>query len=190
MKIAVFSGSFDPIHTGHAMVANYISQYCGIDRVWLMPSPINPLKAGSPPANESERLEMCRIVARKCAYVEVSDFEFFLPRPSFTYRTLALLKDKYPQHSFYLVIGSDNWLIFDKWKNYEDIINSFNILVYPRPGFEILDELPASVKLLKEAPQALISSTFIRRGIREKKNMNFFLDPEVMTYIKKNRLYE
>lgn len=190
MKIAVFSGSFDPIHIGHAMIANYISQYCGIDRVWLMPSPLNPLKAGSTPANDSQRLDMCRMIACKCADVEVSDFEFSLPLPSYTFRTLTLLKEKYPQHAFYLVIGSDNWLIFDKWKNYEDIIKSFNILIYPRPGFEVLGELPESVKLLKDAPQALISSTFIRRGIKEMKNMNFFLDSDVITFIKNNRLYE
>lgn len=190
MKIAIFSGSFDPIHTGHAMVANYISQYCGMDEVWLLPSPLNPLKSATPPADDDQRLEMCRIVARKCASVKASDFEFSLPKPSYTYRTLSLLKETYPEHSFFLVIGSDNWLIFDRWKNYEDIIKEFGILIYPRPGFEINSELPASVRLLSDAPQALISSTFIRHGIRDGKNMNYFLDPEVSEYIKTHRLYE
>ncbi|MDE6006782.1 MAG: nicotinate-nucleotide adenylyltransferase [Muribaculaceae bacterium] len=190
MKIALFSGSFDPIHTGHAMVANYISQYCGIDQVWLMPSPLNPLKAGTKPADEEDRLEMCRIIAGKCTGVEVSDFEFSLPRPSFTYRTLSLLKDKFPEHSFFPVIGSDNWLLFDKWKNHAEIIKEFEILIYPRPGFDIQSELPSTVRLLKDAPQVLLSSTFIRKGLREGKNMNFFLDPEVMAYIKNHSLYE
>lgn len=190
MKIGIFSGSFDPIHVGHAMVANFLSQYCGLDAVWLMPSPINPLKQGTTPVSESLRLEMCRIVAAKCTSVGVSDFEFNLPKPSYTWRTLCELRDTFPEHEFSLVIGSDNWLVFDRWRNYEDILRHFNIIIYPRPGYEVAGELPLNVKLLKEAPQALISSTFVRKGIQEGKNMNFFLDPAVTEFIKANKLYE
>ncbi|MBD5195719.1 MAG: nicotinate-nucleotide adenylyltransferase [Bacteroidales bacterium] len=190
MKIAVYSGSFDPIHTGHAMIANYLSQYCDLDSVWLMPSPLNPLKKDSTPAPDNKRLQMCQIVARKCRNVEVSDFEFNLPKPSFTYRTLCELRDAFPQHTFSLVIGSDNWLCFDKWRDYDKIISEFQILIYPRPGYEISGTLPAGVILLDNAPQALISSTFIRNGIAEGKNMNFFIDPEVSDYIKINELYD
>lgn len=190
VKIGIFSGSFDPIHVGHAMVANFLAQYCGFDAVWLMPSPINPLKQGTSPVSEDLRIEMCRIVAGKCSNVKVSDFEFNLPRPSYTWRTLCELRKSFPEHRFSLVIGSDNWLVFDRWRNHEDIIREFEIIIYPRPGYDVSGALPSNVNLLCDAPQALISSTFARQGIREGKNMNYFIDPDVIEFIKVNKLYE
>lgn len=190
MKIGIFSGSFDPIHTGHAMVANYLSQFCGLDRVWLMPSPLNPLKQDRPPISDAHRLEMCRIVARRCSAVEATDFEFSMPLPSYTCRTLERLSEKYPEHEFILVIGSDNWLEFDRWRDWQKILARYPIIIYPRPGYPVAGELPSGVRLLCEAPQALISSTFIRSAIAEEKNVNYFLAPEVADYIKKHRLYE
>lgn len=190
MKVGIFSGSFDPVHIGHAMIANYLSQFCGLDEVWLMPSPLNPLKQDAPPAPLSCRMDMARIVARKCHKVVVSDFEHSLPLPSYTYRTLRALRDRYPVHDFSLVIGSDNWRDFHLWRNHDDIIREFPVIVYPRPGFEAAGEMPPGITLLGEAPQSLISSTFIRAGIAARKNMNFFLDPEVVDYIKTHSLYE
>lgn len=190
MKIGVFCGSFDPIHMGHAMVANYLSQFCGLDRVWLMPSPLNPLKQDNPPVADAHRLEMCRLIARKCAAVAASDFEFGLTLPSYTYNTLRRLRESYPEHEFHLVIGSDNWLCFDRWRNRREIQEQFPIIIYPRPGYPVEEVLPDGVTLLADAPQALISSTFVRKAISEKKNMNFFIAPEVSEYIKKHRLYE
>ena len=111
MKIGIFSGSFDPIHIGHAMMVSYLSQFCDLAALWLMPSPINPLKVDSTRTPAEHRLAMCRIVADKCPSVVVSDFEFSLPRPSYTYQTLRELKRSYPEHEFYLIIGSDNWII-------------------------------------------------------------------------------
>lgn len=190
MEIGIFSGSFDPIHTGHAMVANYLSQFCGLDEVWLMPSPLNPLKQGTQPAESRHRLEMCRIVADRCSAVRVSDFEMSLPLPSYTWRALSRLRDEMPQHRFHLVIGSDNWLSFDRWKNPDEIIANFPIIVYPRPGYEVEGKLPDGVSLLTDAPQALISSTFIRKAIADRRNLNFFVDAGVIDYIKSNGLYE
>lgn len=190
MKIGIFSGSFDPIHIGHAMVANYLSQFCGLDRVWLMPSPLNPLKQDRPPISDRHRLEMCRIVAARCAGVEASDFEFSMPLPSYTWRTLTRLREEYPQHEFSLVIGSDNWLTFDRWRNWQEILDSFGIIIYPRPGYPVEGELPPNVRLLGDAPQALVSSTFVRGAIADGKNVNYFLAPEVAEYINKFRLYE
>lgn len=190
-KTGVFCGSFDPIHTGHAMIANYAGQYCGLDEVWLMPSPLNPLKREHPPVADRLRLEMCRIVAGKCTGVRASDFEFGLPLPTYTYRTLCRLRETWPDRDFVLLIGSDNWLVFDRWRDYDKIIGEFGILIYPRPGYEIdRGILPESVRLLEDAPQALISSTFVREGLRRKKNMNFFLDSEVLEFIKKQGLYD
>lgn len=190
MKIGVFGGSFDPIHSGHAMVANYAAQWLGLDEVWLMVSPLNPLKQDSLPASDIHRLRMAEIVADKCAGVTVSDFEFVLPKPSYTARTLRELQKAYPQHEFLLIIGSDNWLEFDKWKDTDMILSNFEIIIYPRPGYDVDENtLPKGVTLAEEAPQALISSSFVRKSVKERKNLNFFLPPEVFEYIKDKKLY-
>lgn len=191
MRIGVFGGSFDPIHSGHAMVANYASQWLGLDEVWLMVSPQNPLKEGSRPMADADRLEMAGLVAKKCANVKVSDFEFSLPKPSYTANTLTALKKEFPDCEFVLIIGSDNWLNFARWRDYRHIIEDFDIIVYPRPGYDVDQSLlPANVTLAAEAPQAFISSTFVRKSVKEVKNLNFFLPPEVFAYIIRNKLYE
>lgn len=190
MKIGIFGGSFDPIHSGHAMLANYMAQWTDLDEVWLMVSPRNPLKPEGMVASEEQRLDMARLVAGKCRGVVASDFEFSLPRPSYTYLSLCRLREAYPQHQFSLIIGSDNWKIFSSWRNPDRIINEFGVLIYQRPGQEVDEELPAGVRLVADAPQQLISSTFIRKSIKENKNLNFFLPPEVFEYIRKNHLYE
>lgn len=188
-KIGIFSGSFDPIHTGHAMIANYISQWGGVDEVWLMVSPQNPLKEHESQASESDRLAMVGLVAEDCSNVKASDFEFGLPLPTYTYRTLCLLKEHYPRHEFTLVIGSDNWEIFGQWRDSEKIISEFGIIIYPRPGHDVVGDLPEGVKLMKESPQALISSTFVRESLKEGKNLNYFLPVRVYDYVKRNGLY-
>lgn len=189
MTIAVFSGSFNPVHCGHAMMANFISQFCEVDEVWMMPTPLNPLKTDNPPASFHHRFEMCGIVARKCCNVKVSDFEKDLPQPNYTYRTLCELKKKYPGVKFKLVIGSDNWKVFEKWRDYDKIINEFGLIVYPRPGYEVAGKLPSNVQLLVNAPVALLSSSFLREAIKSNKNLNYMIDPQVAQYIKSNKLY-
>ena len=162
MEIGIFSGSFDPIHTGHAIVANYLAQYCGLDEVWLKPSPLNPLKQDTrPPADSRHRLEMCRIIADKCRGVRVSDFEMSLPLPSYSWRTLTMLRDAMPELRF-----------------------------HSPPGPGVTGTLPEGVTLLRDAPQAVMSSTFIRSAIAEGKNLSFFLDDAVAGYIKTHGLYE
>lgn len=190
MKIGLFSGSFDPVHTGHAMMANYASQCAGVDEVWMMPSRLNPFKAGSTPAPDGDRLEMCRLAAAPCPRVRVSDFELSLPSPSYTYRTLCELRKHYPRHQFVLIIGSDNWPSFGKWKNPQQIIDEFGLIIYPRPGFDIDKEtLPENVTLLDQAPMVLMSSTFVRQSLREGMDMHYFLPTDVLRYIKERELY-
>lgn len=190
MKIGVFGGSFDPVHSGHAMVAQYASQWLDLDEVWLMVSPLNPLKQGSLPAPDADRLAMARLVADRCTRVKVSDFEFALPIPSYTARTLEILRESFPEHEFVLLIGSDNWLEFQKWRDYEKIISDFRIIIYPRPGYDVESaSLPKGVSLAAEAPQVVMSSSFVRKSVKEGKNLNFFLPPEVFEYIKTNNLY-
>lgn len=191
MRIGIFGGSFNPVHIGHGMVANYLSQSGLVDCVWLMVNRINPLKVDSTPAPFHCRLEMCRIVAEECTGVEASDFELSMPEPSYTVDTLKALTEKYPEHEFSLIIGSDNWLLFDQWKDWKEILNNYRIIVYPRPGYDVDPAaLPDGVVIPKDAPQALISSTFIREAMKEKKNLNYFIPSRVLEYINKENLYE
>lgn len=190
MKIGIFGGSFDPIHTGHAMVASYARQFCGLDEVWLMVSRHNPLKPESTRASDEDRLAMAGIVAREVEGLKVCDLEMSLPSPSYTYRTLSELRRLYPTHDFRLIIGSDNWLDFLRWRNPEKIISEFGLIVFSRPGSQIDGVLPEGVELVESAPQVLISSTLIREMSARGKNLNFFLPCGVVEYIKAHDLYK
>lgn len=189
MRVGVFCGSFDPIHTGHAMVANYLGQWCGLDEVLLMVSPLNPFKVDAPPAADRHRLRMAEIVASRCTSVKVSDFEFQFPLPTYTYRTLTELKKLRPDDDFVLIIGSDNWAGFDRWREATKIKQEFEIMIYPRPGYPLTEEEATGAILLSAAPQALISSTMVREALKEDKNLNYLLPIEVFEYIKQNNLY-
>lgn len=189
MRIGIYSGSFDPIHTGHAMVANYVSQWGGVDEVWLMVSRLNPLKEGNDPLMDGLRLDMAGLMAEKCERVRVSDFELSLPAPSYTYVTLSRLREKYPDDEFVLIIGSDNWHSIDQWRDTEKIIREFGIIIYPRPGYEVGGDLPEGVTILNDAPLAMISSTFVRKAAAMGRNINYFVPYDVARYISDNNLY-
>lgn len=190
MKIGIFGGSFNPIHIGHALVTNYISQHTDLDQIWLMVAPQNPLKDAPNSNMDIARIRMAEMVAHRLDKVSTSGFEFSLPRPSYTISTLNALKEKFPNDQFVIIIGADNWVSFPKWKNFNDIIMNFDIFVYPRRGYEIdTDKLPERVTFLKDAPMVEVSSTDIREGIKNENNMSFYLPDEVYEYILKNRLY-
>lgn len=190
MKIGVLGGSFNPIHIGHAILANYITQCTDIEQLWLMVSPQNPLKSELPQSYDVHRLAMTELVASKCDNVITSGFEFTLPKPSYTVDTLKALREKFPQHEFVLVIGADNWQNFEKWKDWQEILDKHNILVYPRMGSEIVipDDLCNKVEKL-DSPIIEISSTYIKEQLKKGKNMNFFLPKDVYRYILENNLY-
>ena len=168
MKVGIFGGSFDPIHMGHISLARYVLDHTELDEVWLMVSPLNPLKPQGYVATDEERLTMACLAVDDIAGIKVSDFEFSLPIPSYTYNTLSKLKEAYPDIDFRLIIGGDNWADFDKWKNPDEIINEFGLIVYPRPGESFL--FPPQNKKIKtqniivlhDAPQMTVSSTEIR----------------------------
>lgn len=191
VRIAVFSGSFNPVHTGHAALASYMAQCVGgIDEVWMLVSPQNPLKPSLGLLPDDVRLAMVRLVCDAVPGLRASDFEFSLPRPSFTYRTLCSLRESFPQHQFQLVIGSDNWHIFGSWRNPDEIIRQFGLIIYPRPGFFIdPTQLPENVEYLPDAPVIEISSTWIRQQLALGLDMNYFLPQSVYDYIVTNRLY-
>lgn len=175
MKIGLFFGSFNPIHKGHIAIAKYMAQTVGLDRVWLVVSPHNPLKAKKTLADAEKRFIRVKKAIGKSRKIRASKVEFSLPQPSYTINTLKFLKKKYPLHSFALIIGSDNLEAFHKWKEYRKILSGYRIYVYPRPGSEGGKlKRHRNVKLL-EAPLFDISSTFIRRQISQGKSVKHLI---------------
>ncbi len=189
-KIGIFGGSFNPIHIGHAIIANYIMQHSDLDSLWLMVSPQNPLKQSSDMASDYHRLRMSELVSRRIEGVTTSAFEFNMPRPSYTIDTLNALNDKFPDDEFYLVIGADNWSLFDKWKSGEEIINKYHIIIYPRPGFEIsIPEAYSDRVTVVNAPLIELSSTQIRNLLALQQSISFYVPENVEKYILENKLY-
>ena len=189
-QIGVFSGSFNPIHMGHLMLANYITEYTYIDEVWFVVTPHNPLKEASDLTNEESRLEMCQMALKGLDKLKVSEIEFSMPKPSFTIDTLDKLKKDYPHVDFSLIIGADNWSEFHLWKEYKRIREENKILIYPRLGEELtIDKQFRDNVQACNAPIIELSSTFIRSGIQEGKNMKAFLPYGVYEYIVVHKLY-
>lgn len=189
MNIGILGGSFNPIHIGHLMLASYMQQFAGFDEVWLTLSPLNPFKdESSDLIPDIMRLKMLEIALKNAKGLSICDYELSMPRPSYTINTLRYLEKRYPKRSFKLIIGSDNWKVFDKWKDSESIMSDFGVLVYPRPGYPVGTIYDDGVDLVN-APVADISSTFIRKAIARGKDMSYFLPHGVFDFIKENNLY-
>lgn len=188
-RIGILGGSYNPVHVGHLMVASYIRQVADLDEVWLSLSPANPLKTASLPAGDDDRLAMLRLAVREASCLQVCDEELRLPRPSYTLQLLDFLADKYPECRFTLIIGSDNWLLFDRWRDPDTIRQRYGLVVYPRPGYPMPPDLPDNVTVI-DAPSIDLSSTFIRQAVSDGLDMNFFLPSGVYSYIKEHNLYK
>lgn len=187
--IAIFGGSFNPVHNGHLGLARWIVSHGYADRVWLMVSPQNPLKIAPDLADEKLRLRWTTMACVDVDGVESSDFEFDLPRPSYTWQTLKALQKTYPQENFSLVIGADNWLCFDCWARHDWILKNFPLLVYPRENCEISPQnLPANVTIMS-APLFPFSSTEIRRRLRAQKDVSAMLPESVLNDIISSKTY-
>lgn len=185
--IGLLGGSFNPVHIGHVMLASYLSQYTELDRVWLTLSPQNPLRKDAL-ADDRHRLAMLRLALEGNRHVDVCDIELTMPRPSYSIATLDLLSELYPDKHFRFIIGSDNWLIFQKWKDWQRIIDDYGLVIYPRPGYQI-EEISHPNVVFVNAPIIELSSTFIRQGIADGKDMNNFMPPRVFDYIQTHQLY-
>lgn len=174
-QIGIFSGSFNPIHIGHLVLANYLCEFEGLDEVWFLVSPHNPLKEKEELMDDQFRYELTKIAIDGYAKFIASDFEFSLPQPSYTIQTLNALRETYPDHNFHLIIGSDNWTLIEQWKDYKEILANYPILIYPRKGYEaIIPNNYTNIRLV-QAPMLDISSTFIREAIQAGKDIRFFL---------------
>lgn len=198
-KIAIFGGTFDPVHIGHCMVASSVIREGVADEVWMMVSPQNPLKIDKKLTSESERLAMVSEACRGVEGMVASDFEFGLPRPTYTAATLRALKERWPENEYRLLTGSDNWLLFDRWREPDKILSEFGLIIYPRPdaqipeGFRPLERMPEGweerVEILCDIPEALISSTYIREAVSRGESIRFLVPEGVERYILDRGLY-
>ena len=191
MKIGIFGGSFNPIHSGHAIIAHHIISSGAVDRLWLMVSPVNPLKVGLEQlVADTDRLRMVEMVTRPLENVETSAFEFTMPKPSYTIDTLNALQAKFPDDEFYLVTGADNWVIFDRWRNSKEILAKYHLLVYPRLGYDVVipEELRDRVTLV-DAPIIELSSTAVRERLAQGLSARYYVPDEVLSYIERKGLY-
>jgi nicotinate-nucleotide adenylyltransferase len=189
MKTGLFFGSFNPIHIGHLIIANYMASFSGLKEVWLVVSPHNPLKQKSNLANMYDRLEMAKLATEQAPQIKVSDIEFGLPQPSYTIDTLAYLSEKYPGKEFVLIMGADNLASFKKWKNYETLLKNYEIYVYPRPGVDLQEWANNPSIKITDTPQMDISSTFIRKAISAGNNVQYFVPDTVLSFIEGKSLY-
>lgn len=188
MNIGLYFGSFNPIHNGHLIITNHILNETSLNQIWIVVSPQNPFKKSASLLNTYDRLHLVTKAVENDSRLKASDIEFHLPKPSYTSNTLAYLKEKYPQHEFSIIIGSDSFQNLSKWKNYETIINNYELIIYKRPGFEVLNDIGAKI-LLMNAPMLEISATYIRELIKKNKSVKYLVPQSIEEEVQNNRFY-
>lgn len=191
MKIALYFGSFNPIHNAHTQLANFVIEQNIADELWFVVSPRNPLKDQKDLIDEYLRLDMVILAISKIKGLKASDVEFSMPTPSYTIDTLHKLSANFPEQEFSIIIGSDNVFSFSKWKNYRGILDEYKVFVYPRKGFdfnEYADEYP-EMSLLN-SPMVDISSTQIRNAIAQNEPIYQWINPDVESFIIENELFK
>lgn len=189
MHIGLYFGSFNPIHIGHLIIANHIVNHSDIDKIWLVVSPHNPLKEAHSLLNEYDRLHLVELAIADNPKLRASNIEFHLPKPSYTIDTLTYLKERFPLEQFSVIMGSDSFQNIHRWKNYEQLVKDYSFLVYNRPGFTVTETHGARITIL-EAPLLELSSSYIRKQIKENKSIKYLLPEIVEKYILQNRYYK
>lgn len=189
MKIGLYFGSFNPIHVAHLIIANYILNETDLEKIWFVVSPQNPFKSESGLLNEYHRLHLVKLAIEGDNRIKASDIEFLLPKPSYTVNTLAYLAEKYPEHEFCIIMGSDSFQNLTKWKNYEVIVKGYKIYVYKRSGFEVSNTIQANVEVL-DAPLLQISATQIRKYAKKGKSLRYMVPDKVLDEIEKGGYYK
>jgi nicotinate-nucleotide adenylyltransferase len=175
MKIGIFPGSFNPVHVGHLAIANYLAEYDDFDQIWFLITPQNPLKKKNDLLDHHFRKKLIEESITDYEKFYICTIEWEMPQPSYTINTLQKLRVLYPQHSFELIIGTDNWATFHRWKDYQIILKNFKIVLYPRKGSDRIMANHPNVRLCKNAPKIEVSSTFIRKAIATGKDVRFYM---------------
>ena len=189
MNIGLYFGSFNPIHIGHLIIANHVLNETSISKIWFIVSPQNPFKESQTLLNEFDRLHLVRLATQDDIRIKCSDIEFNLPKPSYTSNTLAFLSEKYPEHQFSIIMGSDSYQNLDKWKNYETIINNYAVYVYRREGHEVKKTFDKEAVILN-APIIQISASQIREHIRSAKSIRYLVPEIVREEIESRKFYK
>ncbi len=190
MKIGLFFGSFNPVHVGHTIIANFMATHTDLDQVWMVVSPQNPLKPKSALAKDYDRLHLVRLAIGDNPRLRASNIEFDLPRPSYTIDTLSYLKEKYPENEFVLIMGGDNLATLHRWKNHERILQGYHIYLYKRPKTD-LGELAGHPHVHHfEAPMLDISATYIRQCIKDGKSVQYLVPEGVFEYLEGSSMYK
>ena len=189
MRIGLFFGSFNPVHVGHMIIANYMVTHADIDKLWMVVSPHNPLKEKKSLANNYERLDLIRTAIGENDKISASDIEFNLPMPSYTIDTLTYLKEKYPYHTFSLIMGGDNLYSLHKWKNYELLLERHHILVYKRPTHDVPEIASHPNVFLYDAPMLNISSSYIRAEIAAQRSIRYLVPDSIHDNVMSIRTY-
>ena len=189
MNVGLYFGSFNPIHIGHLIIANHVLNSTGLQKIWFIISPQNPFKQSKALLNEYDRLHLVQKAIEHDTRLKASDIEFTLPKPSYTVTTLAYLKDKYPNDEFSIIMGSDSFQNLNKWKNYQTIIEYYQLIIYKRPGFEVLNNLEANI-LTMDAPLLEISATYIRELLKRNKSIKYLVPENIEEEIKNNRFFQ
>ena len=188
MKIGLYFGSFNPIHIGHLIIANSFINDTNLDQIWFVVSPQNPLKKQSSLLNAEHRKQLIDLSIEGETKLRTSNIEFTLPKPNYTIDTMEYLSAKYPLHEFKIIMGSDSFSNIKRWKNYEVLLKNYEILIYRRPGYEIVDASIAEITILN-APLLEISSTYIRDLIKQKKSIKFLVPDIVKEEIDRHLYY-
>jgi nicotinate-nucleotide adenylyltransferase len=195
-KIGLYFGSFNPVHIGHMAIAGYMTEFAGLDQVWFVVSPHNPLKKKETLLADQHRLYMVHLAIEDNDRLKASDIEFKMPLPSYTIDTLAYLREKHKKNEFCLVMGDDNLSTLHKWKNARELVTEYPIYVYPRPeslkpSSQLLTQILSTAHIHRvSAPLMEISGSFIREGIKNGKKMSYYLPEPVWKYIKEMHFYE
>jgi len=190
MRIGLYFGSFNPVHNGHLIIANFITQHTDLEQVWLVISPQNPLKKQGNLLNEYHRLYLVQSSIDEEPALKASDIEFRLPKPSFTIDTLTYLEEKFPFHEFSVIMGSDSFQNLTEWKNFRQLLDKYAIYVYVRPGYPAENPHEKSRVSFLNAPLLEISSTYIRKTIREGKSIRYLVPDKVKNEIEQNGYYK
>lgn len=189
MKVGLFFGSFNPVHIGHLLIADYLVHNSDLDQIWMIVSPHNPLKTKKSLAKDYDRLHLMRLATEDNPNIKASDIEFGLPKPSYTVDTMAYITEKYPQHDFSLIMGGDSLASLHKWKNHEVLLDKYRILVYQRPHFELGELANHEHVTILECPQFDISATYVRNRLKNKESIRYLVTDTVYQYLEEHPIY-